>query len=104
MNRHYLPFTLFVLLAVTLAVVGGCAKAQPQRTLPVSNQGYKLDELFTDSKGYTVYRFYDQGDYRYYVVGPNGAQMLPTTKTVSESIPSSDTVIIVKDSDHGHRK
>jgi hypothetical protein len=71
--------------------------------MPVSNAGYHLDELFTDPRGYTVYRFYDYGDYRYYVVGPNGgAQMLPTTKIVTET--TADAPIIFIETEHHHKK
>jgi hypothetical protein len=83
-----------MIVCMAFILIVGCATpTPPERTLNVSNSGYKLDELFTDGKGYTVYRFYDQGEYRYYVVGPNGAQMLPTTKTVHET----DTEVITVD-------
>ena len=96
-----------IVLTLPLLITGlGCARAAPpQRTMQVSNQAYKLDELFTDPRGYTVYRFFDDGDYRYYVVGPGGAQMLPTTKTVTESTADSPEIIFVqRSSDHGHKK
>ncbi|HEV7302185.1 MAG TPA: hypothetical protein VGN72_22800 [Tepidisphaeraceae bacterium] len=59
----------------------GCGGTKPDQTLSVSNAGYALDKLFTDPNGYSVYRFYDRGDFRYYVVGPNGAQMVPSSTT-----------------------
>jgi hypothetical protein len=103
MSRFHRPLCFRVALAAAVIAVGGCTKTLPQRTLQVSNKAYELDELFTDPRGYTVYRFYDSGDYRYYVVGPNGAQMLPTTRTVTETTTSTDTIILERDHDHGHK-
>ena len=80
------------IIAGTLCVlwIGGCASSQPppEKNLSTSNKAYGLDQLFTDANGCKIYRFYDQGDFRYYVVGPSGAQMLPTTKvvTVTETV------------------
>jgi len=71
--------TCVVLTLMTLSI--GCGGTKPDQTLSVSNAGYALDKLFTDPNGYSVYRFYDRGDFRYYVVGPNGAQMVPSSTT-----------------------
>ena len=101
MKLNQTSFALLVASALALIAAGGCANAKPQRTMQVSNSAYQLDELFTDPRGYTVYRFYDYGDFRYYVVGPNGAQMLPTTKTVTENATGTETIYIVKERDHG---
>jgi hypothetical protein len=49
-----------------------------------------------------VYRFYDQGDYRYYVAGPNGAQMLPTTHTVADTTTSTEVVTVESSGGKGH--
>ena len=69
-----------------LAATGCTQQPAPEQTLQVSNKGYQLDQLFTDPRGNTVYRFFDQGDWRYYVVAANGGvQMLPTTRTVSSA-------------------
>jgi hypothetical protein len=85
---------------------GGCIAghpAPPQQTISVSNPAYKVDLLFKDPNGASIYRFYDQDDYRYYIVGPDGAHMLPTTHTVDNS--TTDTEIVDVDSgshrDHG---
>src|SRR3954451_21441236 len=73
-----------------LVLIGGCTQEpRPEQTVQVSNRAYQLDQLFSDPKGNTVYRFYDQGDWRYYVVGPNGVQMLPSTRTVVQTVPTS---------------
>ena len=70
------------LIASPAALAVGCRSAPPpERPVAVSNSGFSLDQLFTDDRGYTVYRFYDKGDYRYYVVAPDGtAQMVPSTR------------------------
>jgi hypothetical protein len=81
-----------VVLSIPALLAGCAAKAPPpEKRVEVSNVGFQLDQLFTDARGYTVYRFYDKGEYRYYVVGPDGgAQMLPTTKTVHDPEPYYD--------------
>jgi len=81
-------------------VAGGCIghPAPPQQTIAVSNPAYKVDLLFKDPSGASIYRFYDQGDYRYYIVGPDGAHMLPTTHTIDNS--STDIQYIDIDSGH----
>jgi hypothetical protein len=84
--------------------VGGCALVRPtppQQTLSVSNPAYKVDLLFKDPNGASIYRFYDQGDYRYYIVGPDGAHMLPTTHTVDNSTTDIETVDVDSGHDHG---
>jgi len=75
-----------VLLAMLL---GACSLAiqTPEKVLSTSNQSYPLNLLFTDEAGNKIYRFHDQGDYRYYVVGPSGAQMLPSTRTAQSPAP-----------------
>ena len=93
-----------VALAISGFGTGGCAEAQPERTVAVSNDEYSLDELFTDQRGNTVYRFFDNGDFRYYVVGPNGVQMLPTTRTVTETTAEPQTIHIERAYGHGHDK
>jgi hypothetical protein len=91
---------ILVLFASTLT---GCVhQPPPQQTLPVSNPSYKIDLLFKDPNGCSIYRFFDQGDYRYYVVGSNGsAQMIPSTHTVTET--DTDTVYVPVPADHHHR-
>lgn len=81
-----------VAIALPAVLLIGCKAAPPaERQVEVSNAGFQLDQLFTDARGNTVYRFYDKGDYRYYVVSPEGgAQMLPTTKTVRDPEPYYD--------------
>jgi hypothetical protein len=86
-----------------LAWVGGCISGKavpPEKNLPTSNSGYSVDQLFTDANGCKVYRFYDQGEFRYYVLGPNGAQMLPTTKTVTDT--DVETIDVDSGGGHGH--
>lgn len=72
--------------ALSATALTGCAKTTPpERKVEVSNSGFALDQLFTDDRGNTVYRFFDKGDWRYYVVGPDGrAQMLPSTRTARD--------------------
>ena len=71
--------TLVIILSMLLL---GCASARPEKSEEPSNKGYKVDQLFTDKNGHTVYRFWDAGDYRYYVVSPTGqSQMLPSTRS-----------------------
>jgi hypothetical protein len=90
-----------MLKLLTIGVVGlplfaGCVIApKPEKTVPVSNHAYQVDQLFVDPNGCTIYRFFDQGDYRYYIVGPNGAHMPPTTTTVTE------TDVVTVDGDGG---
>ena len=69
-----------VLLSVLLPACS-LAVQTPEKVLPTSNKDYALNLLFTDENGIMVYRFHDQGDYRYYVVGPTGTHMLPSTRT-----------------------
>lgn len=85
-----------------MLIGAGCASHQPppQATSTVSNPAYQVDLLFTDPNGTSIYRFYDQDDWRYYAVGPNGAQMLPTTKIVTET--EVETVTVDSDSGGGH--
>lgn len=67
-----------------VSLLTGCALQPPPPEQVLQVHGHELDQLFTDPRGNTIYRFYDQGDYRYYVVAPNGGvQMLPTTRTVT---------------------
>ena len=74
-----------IVVGSVCTLVGCQANPQPERRVDVSNVGYQLNQLFTDDRGYAVYRFRDQGDWRYYVVGPDGqSQMLPTTRVVRE--------------------
>ena len=81
---------LFLLLSL-----GSCQlESAPQKPLQTSNPGYSVDQLFTDNNGVTIYRFYDMGDYRYYLHGPNGAQMLPTIERVTETV--TETVYVEK--------
>ena len=50
----------------------------------------EVHRLFVDPNGYAVYRFYDLGEPRYYVVAPGGrdAQVLPPGRKKAESLPS----------------
>jgi hypothetical protein len=84
--------SILVTALASITVTGCVAAPKPQQRVQVSNPDYQLDELFTDPRGYTVYRFYDDGDSRYYVVGPNGAQMLPTTTT--KYVTEANTVYV----------
>src|SRR5690242_19324567 len=87
-------------VAMSLAA-SGCIVGHPpppQQTISVSNPAYKVDLLVKDPSGASIYRFYDEGDYRYYIVGPDGAHMLPTTHTVDNS--TTDTEIVKVDSGH----
>jgi len=83
--------SILVTALASITVTGCVAAPKPQQRVQVSNPDYQLDELFTDPRGYTVYR-YDDGDSRYYVVGPNGAQMLPTTTT--KYVTEANTVYV----------
>jgi hypothetical protein len=84
------PAPVWLAAALALLMVAGCARTpQPAKTAFVGNNGYQLDQ-FTDANGCTVYRFYDQGDWRYYVVGPNGPQMLPSSRPVVDTTSGAD--------------
>jgi hypothetical protein len=89
--------------ALLLLALPGCTQQPPpEQTLQVSNRGYQLDQLFTDPRGNTIYRFYDEGDYRYYVVSPNGGvQILPTTRTVNTTGYVGTTTTFVPVETHG---
>ena len=51
-------------------VLGGCAHSA-ERSDEATNKEFRVYVLFTDSDGYTVKRFVDAGQYRYYVTpGP----------------------------------
>jgi len=52
-------------LLLGVVLVAGCTMRGPEKVLSSSNVGYKVDELFTDPRGTTIYRFYDKGDWRY---------------------------------------
>ena len=69
-------FVAAVLALAAVAGGSGCRGRAPESTLRVSNRAYTIDRLFTDENGCTVYRFYDEGRYHYYVVDPRGAQMI----------------------------
>ena len=89
----------FMFLAMA-AILIGCYSQKPERTLPVSNKDYQIDQLFTDNNGCTIYRFYDQGDYRYYLVGPAGAHMLPSTTRVTEASTQTQTIVVPLETMH----
>ena len=74
-------FRTVALLFISSSLALGCRGTKPDQTLSVSNAGYSLDKLFTDPNGYSVYRFIDRGEFHYYVVGPNGGQMVPGSAT-----------------------
>ena len=76
----------------------------PEKTERTTNHDYEVDMLFTDANGCKVYRFYDCGEPRYYVFGPNGAQMLPTTKTVTETVTETQTVYVDSGGGGDHKK
>ena len=95
MSRYFMPLVALPLVAAGCSII---RPAPPQQTVAVSNPAYKVDLLFKDPNGVSVYRFYDQDDYRYYVVGPDGAHMLPTTHTVDNSTTDIQTI----DVDAGH--
>jgi hypothetical protein len=82
------------------AILVGCYSPKPERVLPVSNNDYQIDQLFTDHNGCTIYRFYDQGDYRYYLVGPAGAHMLPSTTRVTETPTQTQTIVVPVETMH----
>jgi hypothetical protein len=94
----------FAAALATIFVTACVAPPEPQRTIQVSNPAYQLDELFTDPNGYTVYRFQDDGDSRYYVVGPGGAQMLPTTRTKYVNETTGNTVYVQTGGHDNHKK
>ncbi|HWE02342.1 MAG TPA: hypothetical protein VG326_08010 [Tepidisphaeraceae bacterium] len=83
-------------------VLNGCnVQPPPERTAVV--YGHVLDQLFTDQRGNTVYRFWDQGDFRYYVVGPSGApQMLPNTTHVTDTTTTTIDTDSGGGGDHDH--
>ena len=89
-----MKFTVIASAALSLSGCGVLFPAQvpPEKSLPVSNSAYQVDQLFTDKNGCTLYRFFDKGDFRYYLVGPAGAQMLPSTTHVTDT--TTDTVVI----------
>ena len=86
-------------LVVAAVVVGGmCAgcvgrtDAAPEAVVPTSNAAYRLERLFTDDGGRAVYRFRDRGEYRYYVAGPGGPQMVPSpTRPAADAGPATPT-------------
>jgi hypothetical protein len=91
-RRRFVPFVVPG-LAIVVAIAGCSPQIKPERTVPVANKTVELHQLFTDPNGYTVYRFWDQGDYRYYVVGPNGAQMLPsTTRETTDTVTGTQFI------------
>jgi hypothetical protein len=73
-----------LLIAAAAALFAGCQGAPPERSLKTSNPAYTVDRLFTDPAGNTVYKFVDDGESRYYVVGPNHPQMLQPPKKRDE--------------------
>jgi hypothetical protein len=68
------------LLIIGLLVFAGCDDRKAESTVSASNKDYKVEKLFTDDNGCAVYRFSDDGRYRYYVVGP-GAKSTASTYT-----------------------
>lgn len=72
---------LFALGVLASGLAGCRSSPRPERQVEVSNAGFQLEQLFTDERGYTVYRFYDKGAWHYYVISPEGeAQTLPSTR------------------------
>lgn len=61
---------LVIALALLAAVVTAGACADPEATVRTSNQSYDLARLFESPEGCHVYRFFDRGSYRYFVVCP----------------------------------
>jgi hypothetical protein len=94
MRRHEIA-GLRVVVVAALGFLGGCIQGPPpERSIKVSNPAYTVDQLFTDPAGNTVYRFYDNGDSRYYVVGPGGPQMTQPRKKEEETstLDVADTI------------
>ncbi len=81
--------TKLLFLSLAALCLAACRQPQPERTFPVSNHEYKIDQLFTDPNGVTIYRFWDYGDYRYYAIGPNGVQMIQSPTHREESISTT---------------
>lgn len=52
----------------------GCSIG-PERKEKTTNDSAKVEVLFIDADGYTVKRFYDNTDWRYYVT-PAGGEMI----------------------------
>lgn len=59
----------FALLFIVL--LAGCS-IEPMGTRSTNNSKAKVEVLFTDENGYTVHKFYDAGEYHYYVT-PQGS-------------------------------
>jgi hypothetical protein len=53
-----------IALLVAIAFVGACNDGEPEATKTIGS-GYKVARLFTHN-GCTIYRFYDEGNYRYF--------------------------------------
>lgn len=61
-----------ILIALSLGlVIAACAKA-PVQTSRTDNSDVPVSVLFTDEDGCKVRRFFDAGNFRYYVTCPNG--------------------------------
>ncbi len=63
-----------LLIAGCLLLLVGCEKTA-EKPLSVSNSSFEVEQLFTDSKGYTVNRFRDAGHAVYYVTGPKDSSI-----------------------------
>ena len=90
--------------AIGAALFGGCIKQPPaEKQVPVSNKGYEVEQLFTDQRGVSIYRFYDMGDWRYYAIGADGAaHMLPTTTRRETTTAGTDSGVLVVPHGHEH--
>ena len=78
MNTKHTLATAFAMLLAAACLMGlavGCDDRPPASVAtPANNPAYQVDSLFTDADGYTVKRFRDRDEYRYYVVGPANAR------------------------------
>ena len=70
-NNWRLLACLVVAMFVLLAVTCGC-EIKPVGTNKTDNTDAKVERLFTDQNGYTVYRFHDLDGFHYYVVPSSG--------------------------------
>ena len=93
--------------AILVLSLIGCSHTPPpvaEKTVPVSNSTYTVEQLFVDPDGSTLYRFYDQGDWRYYAFNPGKgvAQMLPTTHYIVKTETVTETQYVESKSGRHH--
>ena len=78
MNNAMKVCVVTLLAGLACIVVGGCAKQSVSGPAKTNNPAVPVETLFVDPDGNTVRRFYDDGHYHYYVVGPKTATVSAT--------------------------